>query len=208
MTISEIQKCWYDLCETYTRDTALIDRSWHEILTAYSSKSRHYHGLGHIGFMLQMAIQYKHEITTYNTLLFSIFYHDIIYKTTRKDNEEKSAELAVQRLDQLGIPENEIAQCYDQIVATRLHEMSSDSDTNYLLDFNLAILGAQLEIYQLYSENTRKEYAVFPDFIYNRGCKKVLEHFLEQEHIFKTEVFRTLYEQQAHKNLSLEYKSL
>ncbi|WP_245795793.1 hypothetical protein [Epilithonimonas mollis] len=50
----------------------------------------------------------KDKISDYDSILFSIFYHDIIYKATSKDNEEKSAELTKIRLEKLNIPNEKI----------------------------------------------------------------------------------------------------
>ncbi|GAB5525289.1 MAG: hypothetical protein Roseis2KO_31610 [Roseivirga sp.] len=81
-------------------------------------------------------------------------------------------------------------------------------DTNYLTDIDLSVLGAAPEVYQNYTVAIRKEYSIYPGFLYKRGRKKVLKHFLEMEHIFKTELFREKYEDRARKNLQAELNSL
>ena len=43
------------------------------------------------------------EIKDIDSILFSVFYHDIIYKSTSKDNEEKSAEIAKSRLEKINL---------------------------------------------------------------------------------------------------------
>jgi len=59
-----------------------------------------------------------------------------------------------------------------------------------------------------YYKNARKEYAIFPDFVYKPGRKKVLLHFLAMERIFKTDYFFHKFEMQAKQNLQKELEML
>ena len=95
-----------------------------------------------------------------------------------------------------------------QIEATKKHKLTDDSDTNFLLDLDLSILGSSSNQYKRYRENIKKEYYMYPGFMYRKGRKKVLEHFLNLDSIFKTEFFKKEYEKRARKNLKLELKEL
>ena len=44
--------------------------------------------------MLLQAKENREQIIDFDALLFAIWFHDIIYKTSKKNNEEKSAEFA------------------------------------------------------------------------------------------------------------------
>ena len=81
---------------------------------------------------------------------------------------------------------------------------SEDYDTNFLLDADLAILGQDRKIYENYIQHIRKEYSIYPDFMYKPGRKKVLIHFLEFEEIFKTDYFKVKYEEKARENIQKE----
>ena len=135
-------------------------------------------------------------------------YHDIIYNPLNKDNEERSAALACDRLTQLGLPEDQKEKCKQQILSTKMHEISNDLDTNYFTDADLSILGTDKKSYFKYAEQVRKEYKYFPDFLYKPGRKKVLREFLKMGSIFKTNYFQDKYEEQAKINISDELKSL
>ncbi len=150
----------------------------------------------------------EEKIDNWKVILFSLFYHDIIYKTTKKDNEEKSAILATKRMTQIGVNNRDIQLCYQQIIATKNHRENSDSDTNYFTDADLSILGQNSSVYNTYCQNIRKEYAIYPTFLYNKGRKKVINHFLSQASIYKTTHFFEKYETQAKSNLTLELKRL
>lgn len=198
---------WTTLISKF-KNPDLTTTLWKEIHNAYTQSSRHYHSLDHIEAMLRLAEEFKPEIIDFETLQFTIFYHDMIYQSLRKDNELKSAELAQQRLQELGYPAEKIQKCYDQIIATQLHEPTEDTDLQYLLDFDLSILGSDEAIYDTYAQNVRKEYAWVPGFMYRKGRKKVLKHFLDMPFIYKTEVFRDRLEDRAKANMKRELNSL
>lgn len=94
------------------------------------------------------------------------------------------------------------------ILATKLHEISQDNDTNYFIDADLAILGRGQYEYQKYTEQIREEYSIYPDFMYNNGRKKALQHFLQMDAIYKTDYFFEKYEKQARLNISNELETL
>jgi len=136
-----LKSIFSNLISKYSNNEILKTNYWKEIEKSYSQKSRKYHNLVHLENMILELEEVKDKISDYDVLLFSIFYHDIIYKATSKDNEEKSAELAKTRSEKLDISTDRISKIYYQILATKSHSKSEDSDTNFLLDSDLAILG-------------------------------------------------------------------
>ncbi|GAB2533314.1 HD domain-containing protein [Rufibacter soli] len=138
----------------------------------------------------------------------AIFYHDVVYVTTRTDNEEKSAQLAHDRLSTLGIPAPEIAAVTEMILATKSHQPSASQDVNLLLDFDLSILGVPWPEYLTYTHQIRKVYRQFSDYLYRNGRKKVLQHFLHQDSIFKTPDFTARLEASARENMEKEMELL
>lgn len=199
-----LKSIFSDLISKYSDNEILKTDYWKEIEQSYSHKSRKYHNLIHLENMIRELEEVKDKISDYDSILFSIFYHDIIYKATSKDNEEKSAEKAKIRLEKFNVPQKKITKIYNQILATKSHKRSEDSDTNFLLDSDLAILGQDWEIYENYTQQIRKEYSIYPDFMYKPGRKKVLTHFLEFEEIFKTDYFKGIYEEKARENIKRE----
>jgi len=196
------------LISKFSNDENLKANYWQEIEKNYSQKSRKYHNLLHLENMILELEPVKDQILDYETLLFSVFYHDIIYKSTSKDNEEKSAEIAKSRLEKISISNEKTTKIYNQILATKSHQKSKDSDTNYLLDADLAILGKDWKIYEQYTQQIRKEYSIYPDLLYNPGRKKVLIHLLEFDEIFKTDYFKEKYEKIARENIEREIQLL
>lgn len=193
-----------ELCFPLTKDQELISRLWKEIEKKYTEKGRHYHDLLHLENMFRELEKVKDNISDFTAVSFSVFYHDIVYDASSKSNEEKSALRAEQRLAELGLNQNEIALVSTEILATKSHQKSENMDINYLLDADLSVLGKDWETYHNYTQNIRKEYSVYPDFLYKPGRKKVLNYFLELESIFKTDYFKEKYELQAKENITAE----
>ncbi|NQY10057.1 MAG: hypothetical protein HRT71_11180 [Flavobacteriales bacterium] len=199
--MDSLNSIWKELAGRYSNDEALINECWTELERAYTGSTRHYHNLNHLEFMFEKANNYKDQIEDYDTLLFSIFYHDVVYNSTSSDNEAKSAVLANERLTKLGVPQEKMESCEKQILATKKHEDTGDNDTNFLVDFDLAILGEDQSSFEIYFGNIRKEFSSFPDFIFNMGRKSVIEQFLKMDSIFKTKAFKDSHETQARENL-------
>lgn len=203
-----LKETFIELLTNYKDSDSLTNELWTEIEKNYSSKKRHYHTLHHLDNLLTQLTEVKNEIQNWNAILFTLYYHDIVYNSLKSENEEKSAELAEKRLKQISVSPDTIELCKNQILATKSHIKSTDSDTNYFTDADLSILGQNWETYSLYYKNVRNEYSIYPDFVYNPGRKKVLNHFLSMDKIFKTDFFYKKFERQAKQNIQKEIELL
>ncbi len=197
-----------ELVLQYTTDSRLVNELWAELEENYTGKKRHYHTLQHLEHMLHLLSEIKEPIRNWNAILFSMYYHDSIYNGLKTTNEEKSAAYAENRMQQMGVPKPTIDRVINQILATKNHAVSADNDTNFFTDADLVVLGLQWDQYAVYYKQVRKEYALFPDLIYVPGRKKVLQHFLQMERIYKTEYFYAKFEKQAKQNLQKELSEL
>ena len=152
----------------------------------------------------------KTEIEDLDSLKFAIWYHDIIYKSTNKDNEEQSANFVEKALKSFNFDDSRVKKIRKLILSTKKHELLSveNNDNAYLLDLDLSILGTDWETYQLYIQSIRKEYKIYPNILYKPGRKKVLKHFLERESLYFTEQFKIKFEKQARSNLIQEIEML
>jgi len=193
------------------------DELWKVLSKHYTQKSRHYHNLTHLENMFNELDKWKGEIEDIEILQFSIFYHDIIYKSTRKDNELRSAEVAKEVLSFLGsaysadrLSSNRITRCFHQIILTQHHHAKEDDglDEKLLLDFDLEILSRDWEQYKIYAQQIRKEYSIYPNFLYRKGRKKALASFLERKKIYQTEWYQENCEPQARQNIRKEIEEL
>nr|WP_294926314.1 hypothetical protein [uncultured Flavobacterium sp.] len=183
-----------------------IHQNWLDLEKAYLKKSRHYHNLTHIQDMIYSYEKYSDQLQFPNEVLYSIFYHDYIYVCSKKDNELKSAEYTIKILPKNAKLDSKMV--FDAIVATQLHQNNEIEDINWLIDFDLKVLARDWDDYKIYFEQIRKEYRIYPDFLYKPGRAKALKHFLENEFIFQTDEFRKLYEEKARINIEKEISLL
>ncbi|WP_163399278.1 HD domain-containing protein [Flavobacterium fluviatile] len=201
-----LQEIYSDLLSKIGFSANEIQKNWINLEKSYSKKSRHYHNLTHLKEMIECFETYRDRLQNPNEILFSIFYHDFVYSASKKDNELKSAEYALSVL-----PENVNLNkqlVFDAICATQLHAYNINEDINWLIDFDLKILAKDWEDYKTYFEQIRKEYRIYPDFLYKPGRAKALKHFLENEFIFQTNEFRNLYDEKARRNIEKEISLL
>ncbi len=207
----ELKVEWINLVSKFSDNERQIMNAFERIAQFYISSDRYYHNLDHIGDMLAEAQNIIAMVDDYDSILFAIWFHDIIYDTKRSDNEEKSTEIAEEFLKDINYDDDKIGKIKYLILKTKDHSsivLNEEFNTKVFLDLDLLILGASNEIYRDYAENIRKEYSFVPDKVYVLERIKILESFLNQEFIFKTERFRKRYENTARKNIKSEIYSL
>jgi len=210
--LDSLRTLWDQLAGKYCSDAALIDRFFNEIASKYTSSCRHYHNLQHIQALLDLCDNYAAQLMDADIVAFSVFYHDIIYNVLRKDNEPRSAKIAVKRLQALSVLPEKIEQVKIFIEATQTHAITATvthtGDLQLFLDFDMSILGAGWAAYEAYTQQVRLEYRIYPDKIYYPGRKQFLQHCLQTEHIFQTAVFRDSYEARARENMAKELANM
>jgi predicted metal-dependent HD superfamily phosphohydrolase len=203
-----MQATFTDLAARYCTNKRLIDQVWAEIEKSYSNPKRFYHTLAHLQQFYNELVDARAYIENQDALLFSLFFHDLVYNPLRRDNEERSIIIAENRLATLDVPKELISKCSILIMATKSHQRTADEDTNIFTDADLSILGQPADIYAAYTTGIRKEYILYSDMLYKPGRKAVVQHFLSQDRIFKTDHFFQKYEQQARENLHSELLGL
>lgn len=196
------------LLEKFSDNNDITNKIWNKIEQNYSSEERYYHTLKHLENLLSQLSEVKNKINDWNTILFSLYYHDIIYNVRKSNNEEQSAIFAQKQMKLIKIPANIIKNCSNQILATKKHLKSTDNDTNFFLDADISILGFDKKDYFEYTQNIRQEYSIFSDKIYYHGRRKVIKHFLKMGKIYKTNYFYKKLETQAKQNLKKELETI
>ena len=151
-----VERIFKELLGRYNFGPDIAESYWKEISDAYSRKGRYYHTLKHLEDLID-EITSCPEINDLDTVLFSVFYHDIVYNVFNSDNEAQSAVIAGQRLDSMHVREEVIVKCKAQILATKDHAWSDDSDTNYFTDADLlssAVCGQNMKSIKTRSEKS------------------------------------------------------
>ncbi len=206
-----LHSVWSEILLKLTNDKYLINSLFNELISNYSQKNRYYHNLKHIEIMLKYADNYKDTNINYERLFFAICYHDVIYNPYKHDNEEQSADFAKIHLELVGIESSLILKISKMILRTKEHALfdtQDDSETCLLLDFDLAILGSDEANYAAYSKQIRQEYKFVPLFVYKKKRINVLNNFLNQPQIYRTDYFIHNFEDKARRNIQSEIERL
>lgn len=176
-----------------------------DLIAAYSASGRHYHGLKHIEDCLG-ALEAITDLSERDRaiLIEALWWHDVVYDPTKRDNEEQSARLAEQHVD----PDIR-AEVGRLIRLTRSHEVApGDRRGAVLISIDLGILGADPATYDLYADAIRKEFAHVPDADYRSGRARVLKRFLDRPVIYPEPSIARQLDRMARENLAREIAAL
>ena len=173
----------------------------------YSRSNRFYHNQGHISYCLSKFQKYRHLADFPYEVEIAIWFHDAIYDTTSTDNEEKSTELAQDKLSVLNVNVQSIDRIVEMILATKSHQAFT-IDSKLMIDIDLLILGASTPIFEKYDRNIRKEYTWVPQEVYLPKRIEVLQSFLDRNVIYQTQEIREQCETKARNNISKKIEEL
>lgn len=171
------------------------------LLDAYTEPHRHYHTVQHIVECLDLYHQVKKQLEQTLWVELAIWFHDVVYDPQSNENEMRSA-LLMQDLCEEFLDDDAIATVFLWILATRYHQSSDQADLNYLLDIDLAILGASSARFLQYEQQIRQEYSWVSIDTYTVKRAEILHHFACQKPIYKTPYFQQRLEKMAQANLS------
>ena len=182
--------------------------SINHIIDTYTHPDRKYHNLKHIHNMLMLFDDVSHLIQNPLSMELAIFYHDFVYNPRARDNEKQSVKAMIPILgDILGY--SRLGDVKALISATSHHQgVIHKGDSRYIVDLDLAILGAEPELYKTYADGIRSEYSHVDSQIYHHGRRSFLLQMLDMDHIYNTQVMRQRFEKQAVHNISSEIKEL
>lgn len=181
------------------------------LVAAHSEPHRHYHTLEHVAEMLKVVGRLERAATDPAVVQLAVWFHDAVYDPRAGDNEDRSARLAEEWLEQLAVRPEVIRRVAEMVRATAHLAGDAgppDPDTAVLLDADLAILGAAELRYARYAAGIRQEYAHVPDEAYRAGRAGVLERFLARPRIYHTEMMFIEGEAAARRNLMNELAGL
>jgi predicted metal-dependent HD superfamily phosphohydrolase len=200
---------WQQTLKLFEVEAIAIQKAFTQIVKAYSSPNRHYHTLQHIHHVLNTIETLKFHTHNLAEVQLAAWFHDVVYDTRAKDNEERSADYARDLLSSLDIPLSNISTIISLILNTKSHKAAVDDfDSQVLLDADLAILAANPIEYREYSDRIRQEYAWVSEADYITGRRQVLEKFLQRDRIYFTPSMFDIAEQSARFNINAEIEFL
>jgi predicted metal-dependent HD superfamily phosphohydrolase len=176
-----------------------------DLVAAYAAPGRHYHNLAHVEDCLDKLAGVPGLSAAERAVLTeAIWWHDVVYDTTRSDNEELSARLAERHV--AADMRDEVGRL---IRLTGSHRVApGDRLGAILISIDLSILAAEPGRYDAYAAAIRKEFAHVPEPYYRAGRADVLRRFVARPVIFPDAAFAQAYERRARENIARELASL
>jgi predicted metal-dependent HD superfamily phosphohydrolase len=172
-----------------------------DLVARYSERGRFYHTLTHIEHCLgelEWARPLAHDP---DAVELALWFHDAVYDSKARDNEERSAQLAMAALQAAALPESlgwEVARLID---VTRHEAAPADIDARIVVDVDLSILGQAESIYDEYEDQVRREYAWVPGDTFAARRAEFLRALLARPTLFGTPLFQERYERPARHNI-------
>lgn len=187
---------------------AMPPQAMAELEIFYATPPRAYHNFGHVQEVLRHYAEvtegpgWTRPVEPY----LAVLYHDAIYDAGRKDNESRSAELAVEKiarwLPDAGVDSARVAQLIDYTARHgQLDAADVDRDAALFLDCDMAILGAEPAAFDAYDRGIAAEYRHVPRWLFKLNRRRFLKALLARERIFLSDFFHGRYDAQARINL-------
>ena len=174
-----------------------------DLCKRYGEPHRHYHTLRHLEDLFVTLDAHAAMLADVRAVAFAVWYHDVIYDTTRDDNEERSAALAAEVLKALDYPQS--ARVTHMILATKNHTQApADADEALFLDADFSIVGAPESRYAAYTQEVRAEYGWLPDEAWRAGRLVFLTKAAEATRLFHTDAFEATLGSRARANIAWE----
>lgn len=192
---------WIGLCHQIRLNGEI---QWIRILSAYTAPGRTYHNLTHIADCFEQLDSTPEIADNPIAVEFSIWFHDLVYDTRANDNEQRSADAALEFLKGAPIAE----QVADIVLATQHNSNERSHDAHLVCDIDLSILGRDPAQYLEYSKALRQEYQQVADTDYAAARAQVLRGLLNRESLYTLTAFQKHYERQARVNLQAEIERL
>jgi predicted metal-dependent HD superfamily phosphohydrolase len=184
------------------------------IEAAYATPPRAYHDYGHVQAVLRDydAVAAGPGWTRSKEVRLAVLYHDAIYEAGRRDNEARSAELAVEHiarwLPEAGIDAGRVAELinltarHGQFAPGDFGDDPDSRDTRHFLDCDMAILGAEPAVFDAYDRGIAAEYrGQVPAWLFKLNRRRFLKALLAKERIFLSDFFHARLDAQARSNL-------
>jgi len=172
----------------------------------YDRWPRRYHDARHLLACVRACAEVRTMLPAPREIAFALWFHDVVYRPWRSDNEARSAVRARHAALHLALGDA-FAERVSVLVLATAHladtgRAHTDPAVDWVLDIDLGILGAAPSVYDRYERDVRREYFYLLPRKWRRGRAAVLSHFLAQPAIYRTAHFRARLEATARANLA------
>ena len=181
----------------------------------YSEPHRFYHTQEHLTNMIKYQTLLIGDSTDVKMeLRLATMFHDAVYDPARSDNEEKSAEMAVEWVknnSSYTFRRMDTSVIHDLIMCTKNHVPIHPSDLTeaIIIDSDLGGIGQSYEVFEFDGNNVRKEYEpIYGTELFIDGRKKWIQSMLAKPQIYWTPYGLSNWEAQARDNLKRSFDEL
>jgi predicted metal-dependent HD superfamily phosphohydrolase len=199
MSLASLDR-WQAVCKGCGFEGTLWE--YGRVIRGWSSWGRHYHTPGHLEACLKEFDQVRDLAVNQSEVELALWFHDVVYRTWRSDNEARSATLAAEIMGLGGAESGAIERVVAAIMATRHQGREPNGDAALVVDIDLSILGQPEGVYQEFERNVRREYWWVPRRKFVAGRCAILESFLKKTSIYRYPEFQRQYEAAARLNLA------
>ena len=196
-SLARWQSLWQQLGASTSNDELFL-----RLVECYSEPHRKYHTMQHLNECFTHLEKVRPIAERSEEVELALWFHDAIYNTRSKNNEERSAEWARDSALGAGLVDTQASRVYGLVMATMHDAVPIGKDAAVLVDIDLSILGSDTPRFDEYETQVREEYRWVPTPLYRSGRRKILQEFLNRKSIYSTEYFRDHYEAQARSNIA------
>jgi len=186
----------------------------HALEAAYAKPPRAYHNFDHVAEVLRHyeAVAAGPGWSQPLEVRLAVLYHDAVYEPGRKDNETRSAGLAVAEiarwLPDAGVDAARVAALIELTARHGQHrpqdfgDTAVADDTRHFLDCDMAILGAEPPLFDAYDRGIAAEYrGHVPGWLFRINRRRFLKALLARPRIYLSDFFHERFDAQARSNL-------
>jgi len=172
------------------------------LLDSYSEPHRSYHTLQHLQECFTQLDSMRASAERPAEIELALWFHDAIYGTRSRDNEERSAQWAHESALAGGTSVDVADRIRDLILLTKHNAVPRGRDGEILIDVDLGILSAEPARFDEYERQVREEYRWVIGPLYRRERRRILQEFASRPVIYFTSQFRASRERQARDNIA------
>jgi pantetheine-phosphate adenylyltransferase len=207
--VESLRKRWNELIP----DGGLLgEKLFDAVVAAYSDPRRHYHNLEHLEHVLSELDRVRSQMKNPRAVYLAAFFHDFAYLPNYKENEERSVDFSRAALISLALGQELTEEVAAHVLTTKKHDPDERyPDSIWLIQADLAILGAEWPVYEKYFRGIREEYcrvAGYSEEEFRAGRLAALERLEAKQPLFAAEPFNSFYEARARANIEREKELL
>src|SRR5262245_43464626 len=128
-----LQSGWLSLLGRFGVPATDAQAGFEELADAYAGADRFYHNLDHIRAVLATIDSLADLARDLPAVQLAAWYHDVVYDSLARDNEERSADLAAARCAGRGVPASTVGTVRRLILATTSHHADADDVDAHIL---------------------------------------------------------------------------